>query len=567
MNAARQPGLAGSGSARLRQYLRLARWGALACVVVLSAFTGLSAYARSNANLPWLDECNYLHEACWIAENGGAGGFVREVLRGGYPFDSRNPGLPLLGSFVTERSLAGVRPFRVLAAALSALALLGLYLLLARAAGWKTGLLAVVVLAGSNVWFNTTAILGVEPFVYLPYAAAWILLAGWWTPKWRWFWAGLCAGVAYGFKGTTNVLALAVGCALIYEVLACWREDRAALRGSLKPAARSLCVFVLGGLAGAWPVLLNNTLRYGSPWHNKNAGVFWMDSYEQRLGGGTFTPFEYLRTHGLGEAFERLWAGLLQQGGHLWDTVAGSGPWWHVLAPVLLLLAAHGLCADHNRWRRNVSLALALLFLVLFAWWARFGNVERFTGTIGPLLALYAVAGMRRLIRRGAGFKRWRLGIVSGLLCLLLSGAAWRVAQGVQAGELVIPSQSLQPPAAYVNLHGWFMDHAVARRELTLVPGYFRPQHDLFWLLPQPHAITLMPPIEDYDAFMRWADERRARWLVIETNSWRDREALLAPYLQTNPQGGLYFALPGWQLAAFDESQPQPAYLIYARVK
>lgn len=567
MNAAFQPGLPGSGSARLRQHLRLARWGALVCAIVLAALCGLSAYARSNANLPWLDECNYLHEACWIAENGGAGGFVREVFRGGYPFDSRNPGLPLLGSFVTERSLAGVRPFRVLTAVLTTVALAGLYLLLARAAGWKAGLFAVAVLAGSNVWFNTTAILGVEPFVYLPYAAAWMLLAGWWKPRWRWFWAGLCAGLAYSFKGTTNVLALAAGCALICEMLARWREDRAALHAKLKPAAWSLSAFVLGGLAGAWPVLLNHTLRYGSPWQKKNTDVFWMDSYEQRLSGGTFTPFEYLRTHGLGEVFERLCAGLLQQGGHLWDTVADSGPWWHVLAPVMLVLAAYGLCSDHDRWRRNVSLALALLFVVLFAWWARFGNVERFTGNIGSLIALYTVVGARGLMRRGAGFKRWRLGITSGLLCLLLLGAGWRLAQGIQIRELAMPPQPLQPPASYANLRGWFMEHAVTRRELTLVPGYFRPRHDLFWLLPQPHAIALMPPVEDYSAFMRWADECRARWLIIEANSWRDREILLAPYLQTNSQGGLYFALPGWQLVALDESQPQPAYLIYTRVK
>lgn len=556
------------GSSALRRSLRRLRLLAPLAVGALALLAALSGYARSANAIPWLDECNYLNEANWIAEHGGPLGFLSESLRGNYPFDSRTPGLPLLGSLATQRSLAGVRPFRALNAALAFAALLGLYYLLKQAAGWRVGLFAVAVLSASGVWFDTTAILGVEPFVYLPFAAAWLLLSGWWQPKGRWFWAGLAVGLAYFFKGTANVLYMALALAGMLEILQRLRAGSAAeVPGAWwRTRLSATGLFALGALLGAGPVWLNNLVRYGNPFFNKNARVLWMDAYDQRLAdGGDFSFLGYLRTHSLRACIERLSAGLAVQWENLLNTLGSAALPWSLVASVLLVLAVYGICADRIRWRRNVSLALVVLFVLLFAWWSRFGNVERFTGTLGPLLALYAALGAHRLLRRVPKAKRMRLPTACAALLLFTLNAGWGMAQGIRGGDLPPPSQSLQPPESYANLHAWLLEHAVKRGELTLVPGYFRPKHDLFWLLPQPMALALVPPALDYNAFSTWCAVNRARWLVIETNSWRDREALLAPYARTTEQGGVIFTLPGWKLAGVDATHAQPAYLIYER--
>ncbi|MCW8133111.1 MAG: glycosyltransferase family 39 protein, partial [Planctomycetota bacterium] len=542
----------------------------LAAAAVLAVLAALGAYTRSANAVPWLDECNYLNEANWIAEHGGATGFVSACVRGAYPFDSRTPGLPLLGSFVTQRTLFGVRPFRALNAALAFAALLCLYALLERAAGWKAALFAAALLSASQLWADTSAILGVEPFVYLPYAAAWLLLSGWWRPRGRWLWAGVCVGLAYFFKGTANLLVLAAGAALVVEAVACLRAGRKP-GAPAKAAARAAGWGIAGFCAGAWPVLLNNTVRYGNPLHNKNAGIFWMDAYDQRLGGGDFSLFGYLQSHSLAECLQRLGAGLGVQWENLLRTFGSAALPFSLLSAAGLGFALYGLARDPLRWRRTYSLALAGLFVALFAWWARFGNVERFTGTLGPLLAVYAACAAGVFLRR-TRFKPRRLSLSLAALGLCVAGSAAVQAARIEPAGWVSPRAPLEPGEKFEHLRRWIETHALERGEVTLVPGYFRPRYDLFWLLPQPpRGLRLIPPVRSLEELRAWDDALRAQgqpgavFLIVELNSWRDREALFEPYRRTDAHGRPTFELPGWKLVDADPYPPYPDYLIYQR--
>ncbi|MBI3828360.1 MAG: glycosyltransferase family 39 protein [Planctomycetes bacterium] len=564
----------GTHSAKLRVRLRRLRIAAPLLAAVVAVLAALNGYSRSYATLPWLDECNYLNEANWIAEHGGAAGFLGETLHGGYPYDSRNPGLPLLGSYVTDRSLAGVRPFRALNAVLCFAALMGIYVLAARCVNARTGLFVVAVLAASGLWTDASAILGVEPFVYLPFFAAWFFLAGFSQAKRRWFWAGLAAGVAYFFKGTANLLVMTMALAICWEFL--WRlRQRPGAPGLAEPwrawwqrGLRACGVFAFGGFLGAWPVFINHALRFGNPFHNKNASVMWMDVYDQRLAEGDFSPLGYLRAHSLADCAQRLYDGMGQQWNNLCALFGGPFSPWSLAAPLLLGLAAYGLWSDPGRWRRNVTLALTILVILLFAWWARFGNVGRFTATVGPMLAVFAALGAARLARKLPVLKRSRPVLVFALPTLFFAGACGGLTWGTQPDGLASPSAPLKPTEKYAHLLRWFEAHPIAKGEPTLVTDYFRPRYDLFWLLPQPpRSVVLIRPYADYASFMDSDQGRAAKYLVIELNTWRKREALLAPFLRTDAAGRTFFALPGWRLVDGDQYPPAPDYLIYQRVE
>lgn len=562
-----------SGSSKLRARLRRARIAAPPLAAVVALLAALNGYSRSYDTLPWLDECNYLNEANWIAEHGGTTGFLGETIRGGYPYDSRNPGLPLLGSYVTDRSLAGVRPFRALNALLCFAALMGIYVIAARCVNSRTGLFVVAVLAASGLWTDAGAILGVEPFVYLPFFAAWFFLAGFGTPKRRWFWAGLAAGVAYLFKGTANLLVMAMALAICWEFL--WRlrqrpgspQAAESWRAWWKRGVRACGAFALGGLLGAWPVFLNHAVRFGNPFHNKNASVMWMDVYDQRLSDGDFSALGYLRSHSIAESAQRLFDGMGQQWANLCALFGGPFSPWSFAAPALLALAVYGLWSDPGRWRRNVTLALTILVILLFAWWARFGNVGRFTGTAGPMLAVFVALGASRLAKRWQVLKRARPVLVFAMPVLFFVCACAGLGWGTQAEGLASPAAPLKPTDKFAHLLRWFEMHPIARSEPTLVTDYFRPRYDLFWLLPQPpRNVALLRPYTDYASFMNSDQGRAGKYLVIELNTWRKREALLAPFQRTDAEGRTFFELPGWRLVDGDPYPPAPDYLIYRRV-
>lgn len=537
----------------------------------LAVALALNAYSNAFGELPASDECNFLHESCSIAEEGGLIGFLSNCFRGAYPFDNRTPGLPLLGSFIAERSLNAVHPFRALQAVLAALAVGLVYFGAARAASPRAGLAAATLCAACMPWTHLAAKIAAEPLIYALTFVAWLLLSGAWRPRTHAFWAGLAVGAAYLFKATITVLLAAWVLAWIVDrAWQRWRKTPEPPAAVWRERLRALGLFVLGALVLAWPVLINNTLRYGSPLHNRNAQFFWLPYYDARLlDDGSAGPLRFIEEQGVGEIFARLGDGLALQAGTLLSLFGGSSAPWALLAPLVLVLAGVGLLTDRRRFRKLFALFFVLLVVILFAWWAKFTSILRFTAVLTPLLAWYAVQGAAFGLRRtrAALLRRERHKLRFALAFVLALAATALLARGVRGTGVRSPWEPLEAPPKFAYLRDWLLENPVHRRRVTLVTSYMRPHYDLLWLLPQPYAIHLVPPYETWSEFEGFARERGARYLLIELHSWREREPLLRPYFRREANGWPNFDLPGWRPVAADPHPPGPDYLMFERVQ
>ncbi|MCZ7645736.1 MAG: glycosyltransferase family 39 protein [Planctomycetota bacterium] len=557
-----------SPSAKARRRWRRMRWIAPCAAAVLAALAALNAYSQAYDRLPAADECNFLHEACWIAEHGGAAGFLGACFKGEYPFDNRNPALPLLGSTFAARDLASVRPFRLLQAALFWLALLAVYALAARASGRRTGLGLALLLGASHGWLHPGALIAAEPLVYAPLFAAWLLLSGTLRPRGRWAWAGAAAGLAWLLKATVSVLALAFAFALLRELLVrLWKKEP--LREDLRAAPKALGLFAAGFVLAGLPLLWNNAARHGNPLHNRNARFAWLADYDERLLEGRGGAAEFLEAHGAEFALKRFAGGLPVAAEEL--VAAFRWPAWRysvLLVPLLLLAALLGLLADPDRDRRAFALAFVLLTLALFAWWARFTSVLRFVAMLSPLLGWYALRGLGHFLRatRARELRARRERLRCGALGALALLAALALGLTLRVEGLGSPRAPLEPPPRFAYLHAWLLEHTVKRGAPTLVTSYFRPRNDVFWLLPPPYPAWLVPPFEDWPAFEAFAAERGARYLIVEPQTWQRREALLKPYVRDLGAGRLDFDLPGWKRVDADPEPPAPEFIVYERL-
>ena len=128
------------------------------------------------------------------------------AFRGAISRQGTYPLLAVAASPFASRDLAFIRPARLFKSALTALALIGIFLVTGRLTSWDRGAWLVAMIALSRNWLGKAGVFTIDPIIYALIFLAWLLIAGLWRPKGRWLWAGAAFGLAWMAKGTALLL-------------------------------------------------------------------------------------------------------------------------------------------------------------------------------------------------------------------------------------------------------------------------------------------------------------------------------------------------------------------------
>jgi len=564
-------------------------------VLALCVLCGAWGYCHDGSREPddTGDESAYLSESAWIAEHGGIPGYVKLCFQGRYPRGAANPLLAVIASPFAERSLAFIRPARLFKSALTALALIGIFLVAGRLGGWERGAWLVAMLALSRNWLGKAGVFDIEPIIYALLFLAWLLMAGLWRPRGRWFWAGAAFGLAYMAKGTALLLLAGLFGAVAWRLtLARSRPGTGAKEGlGLLLSSRfwsAGALFAAGMVVTAGPLLVETTLdsasesvltRYFPP-------GLWLDEWSQHLDINPERAAQgmrgYFQAHGITGAARRLVSGMVNQvprfaGVFAIDKEAPKALWLLTAAgsAVLFALALRGMFRERDSWARVYTISFALAGFILYSWFSAITYASRFAATFGPVFGWYAAGEIHALLRRwderrfaaqpaAQAFwpRRAAVGIVAVLIaCLIVSNGRSLPAD---------PRQPLPLKPDYKQLMDWYDAHVMKAKAVCIhtmnLGGRFR----FLWLLersaPERSLSMDMPKAPDFVSFMAYADRAGAEYLLLERAAPAMRKEVLGVFVRDDPDAGLVrlAPIPGWRLVLKDRDGVCD-YLIYQR--
>ena len=207
-------------------------------------------------------------------------------------------------------------------------------------------------------------------------------------------WLGFWTGLGWLTKGTALILAPA---AMLWLMFSCREGDhrRQPGRGILL-AGLFASLFALT----AAPLLMRNVVRYGSPAHNVNSWLMFVDHYEDPVAlSERWRLSELARRYAAETGVEGLV--LRELRGLVWESfilLRGLGPVglgeWRVLPGVLVAaLVLLGLLSTPRRDVRSLALGWVIPSLALFAWYVPIAAGERFPAPLIPILLVYAGVG------------------------------------------------------------------------------------------------------------------------------------------------------------------------------
>lgn len=542
-----------------------ARRGALLLLAALLAvFFGLGVYSEAMLYpaIDDSDEPGYFDETAWIAEHGGALGFLGQCVKGTVPFEYRHPLIQWLAAPWARRTLEAVRPMRAAKVGVSVLCVVALYLLCRQMAPAHLALAFTALVALSRNWYMKSRVLCVEPVVYLLFFLAWVLIAGLWRPRGRWLWAGAATGLTFLAKGTAVLLLLAIPAAVVIHLA----TRRRAVPPPPPSATRApsfgvhAALFVLGFALLASPLLVRNAVRYGNPLYNRNSELIWADQYSAHLmtdeqrAQAPLTLSDYVQGHSLGDIVERLAVGAVKQAPRLLGSLAPDAGFGRVVWVLTLLLSsllvALGLWAAVERvrtWGGIYTLCLVGVTFALFAWHHPITYASRFIATLGPVCGFLALSvGPVMVWRRLEPFRRWAFPAAVAVVVL----AILLMANRIERYGLVRPAGRVAETEEYRFLYAWYEREVIEAKQVCFQTPYLAPRYAFHWVWAGSGLIHELPPFERFADLQAYMDQKGAQYLVIERDSLLDREALLVDYFGYDDAGALKMAAepPGWRL-------------------
>ncbi|MGD1001664.1 MAG: hypothetical protein ABSA67_13305 [Candidatus Brocadiia bacterium] len=553
--------------------------------LALCILTGIWGYCHECSREPddTGDESAYLSESAWIAEHGGIFGYLRLCAQGRYQRTGTYPLLAVAAAPFASRDLAFIRPARLFKSALTALALIGIFLVTGRLTSWDHGAWLIAMIALSRNWLGKAGVFTIDPIIYALIFLAWLLIAGLWRPKGRWLWAGAAFGLAWMAKGTALLLLAGLIGAVAWRLA--FGRDRLRLLTSARFWMAGV-LFAAGMAVTAAPLLMQTTLaaRSESALTRYLPPGLWLDSWSQRLETNPERATQgmsgYLQRHGLAGAAERLVQGMADQaprfvGVFAIDKEAPKALWVLTLicSAGLFALAVRGMVRERDSWARSYTVLFVLAGFLLYSWFSAITYASRFAATFGPVFAWYAAAEISPLLRRLAE-RLWAARpelreavprrVVAGIIALLILCLVISNGKRLPAD----PREPLPLKPDYAKLMNWY-DQNVARTGAVCVHtmdlGWrFR----FLWLLPPSQAIE-MPMAPDFAAFMAWADKAEAEYLLLARPAPEYADFLKPPlgdFICNDPAAGLIQSapIPGWRLVLEDRDGVCD-YLVYRR--
>ena len=543
--------------------------------LALCILTGFWGYCHECSREPddTGDESAYLSDSVWIAEHGGILGYLRLCAQGRYQRTGTYPLLAVAASPFASRDLAFIRPARLFKSALTALALIGIFLVTGRLTSWDRGAWWVAMIALSRNWLGKAGVFTIDPIIYALIFLAWLLIAGLWRPKGRWLWAGAAFGLAWMAKGTALLLVAGLIGAVAWRLA--FGRDRIRLLSSARFWTAGV-LFAAGIAVTAGPLLMQTTLaaRSESALTRYLPPGLWLDSWSQRLETNPERATQgmsgYLQRHGLSGAAKRLVRGMGDQaprfvGVFAIDKEAPKALWVLTLiwSAGLFALAVLGIVRERDSWARSYTVLFVLAGFLLYSWFSAITYASRFAATFGPVFAWYAAAELVRVnwqLRIG----NWKLEILHWVLAILILCLAISNGKRLPAD----PREPLPLKPDYAKLMDWY-DQNVARTGAvcihTMDLGWrFR----FLWLLRPSHAIE-MPMAPDFAAFMAQADKVEANYLLLARPAPEYADFLkpsLSNFIRDDPAAGLIqiAPIPGWRLVLADRDGVCD-YLVYRR--
>lgn len=375
------------------------------------------------------DEEAYLVTASEIALSGGSIDFLKSLYSGEFPEANRHPlylwllsGSPQFGSGKFLSALLGLWTMGMV-----------LGLCLQRQLGWLRAGIVCVLLGANSAWGRFSVTVGCEVLMVGLVACVWFQFFG---ERFRGnlepeesesaaedktastirddlltAWVAILFALIWLTKGTGLLLTVGFVSWLLLKALRIVPSPLGGERTRWK-TARQLAVFIAAWAAVASPLLVRNLARYGSPFHNVNSWLLFVDEYSnpvalsesQSIGGAAA---DYLETHSLLDIVQREATGLF------WEAfiiVRSLGPPplddARVLpGGVIALLAVLGwlVSRDPAKWLLLIWLGLCV---PMFAWYVPVAAGERFALPLLVPILCFAAEGAIHVAGRISEMRR-----------------------------------------------------------------------------------------------------------------------------------------------------------------
>ena len=205
---------------------------------------------------------------------------------------------------------------------------------------------------------------------------------------------GFWLGLGWLTKGTALILAPAT---ILWLMMSSRDRNR---RWHLGRGLLLTGLFTTLFVVTAAPLLTRNVVRYGSPTHNVNSWLMFVDQYEdpvalsQQLRLSDLARI-YLDGVGVRGIVLREFNGLVWEAFILFRALGpvGMGEWRVLPGLLVAALVVLGLCVTPRRDVRALALLWVIPSLVLFAWYVPIAAGERFPAPLIPILLVYASLG------------------------------------------------------------------------------------------------------------------------------------------------------------------------------
>lgn len=557
----------------------------------------------------WQDTEAYLGHSLYIADHGGIWGFFRACFDGTFPITERHPlYMLLLAPFASQEPVFFLTA-KIIDLLFGLVTLLAFFWMVLRRygrgpamiAGVLYGLSSSLLVASSQVNHETQFVLctlGVWWLLTEPARTASPVTAapaggqvsdGRWgfllrrqsasdapiehVPWQRWAFAGVWLGLAYLVKSPALLLAVAIVVAGLWHVR---------LRFF---ATRRFWVLLVTTIVVASPLLIRNVRGYGELlYEGVNTNIMWLDQwselgaehsimYYDRYGivaierNGLPTAKEYFQTHTAGDIAERLFSGIFKElfvvGPKALSPVLPlpyrvSTSWWG-LAVIAFGLA--GLWLRRRSWEASLVFFWSAAFVVFFGWNRLFPDMRYLACLIPVWIAYASFAIWTLMIRFLKPVVAWRF-VAVGTVVLVLAAVGWTV----RSGSLTQPRPIMAQSPSYSHLIDWFNNHIEAGDRVLLGPT--AEFYGLLWMVKRPISVIMTPQVDSLDGFLRYLQERKVRYIVMNTeNAKGDKGKLtnaLAPYLEVTPSGELVEKqrLPGWR-PVFADPDSKRHFIVY----